>query len=111
MTLPLIVFLLLLVYSNQVGLSIDDDDSFIIEDNILFGSNNVYYLDTSVLKSTLFYKHGINQKILYAKHNGANKNSAMVFTNNHFVIFQYNRTFSTGSFHNRIVNIPNNTRE
>ena len=95
MTLPLIVFLLLLVYSNQeVGLNIDDDDSFIIEDNILFGSNNVYYLDTSVLKYTFFYHHGLNQKILYAKHNGANKNSAMVFTNNHFAIFQYNECYS-----------------
>ena len=95
MTLPLIVFLLLLVYSNQeVGMSIDDNQSFIIEDNILFGSNSVYYLDTSVLKSTLFYKHGINQKILYAKHNGVNKNAAMVFTNNQFVIFQYNEYYS-----------------
>ena len=51
-----IIIVLLFIYPIlNIDVEIDKENCFIIDDNILFGNNQVFYLDTSKVKYTQFY--------------------------------------------------------
>ena len=85
-----IIIVLLFIYPIlDIDVEIDKENCFIIDDNILFGNNQVFYLDTSKVKYTQFYVHGLNSDVVYAKNYGLNKISLIVFARNLYITFRY----------------------